>query len=79
MEKETLFTMRDPLARVNVMSYREGEALNWHFDRSEFTTTLLLQEPSGGGEFQYRTDLRTRYRSQLRWRGRGCSKARTPR
>lgn len=59
MEKETLFTMRDPLARLNVMSYREGEALNWHFDRSEFTTTLLLQEPSGGGDFQYRSDLRT--------------------
>jgi hypothetical protein len=59
MEKDTLFTMRDPLARLNVMSYREGEALNWHFDRSEFTTTLLLQEPGGGGEFQYRSDLRT--------------------
>jgi hypothetical protein len=59
MEKETLFAMRDPLARVNVMSYRDSEALNWHFDRSEFTTTLLLQEPSGGGDFQYRSDLRT--------------------
>jgi len=59
MNKETLFAMRDPLARVNVMSYREGEALNWHFDRSEFTTTLLLQEPSGGGEFEYRSDLRS--------------------
>jgi hypothetical protein len=58
MEKDALFLMRDPLARVNVMSYREGEALNWHFDRSEFTTTLLLQEPSGGGEFEYRSDLR---------------------
>ena len=59
MNKETLFPMRDPLARVNVMAYREGEALNWHFDRSEFTTTLLLQAPEAGGEFQYRSDLRT--------------------
>ncbi len=59
MGKDTLFAMRDPLARVNVMSYREGEALNWHFDRSEFTTTLLLQAPDAGGEFQYRSDLRT--------------------
>jgi hypothetical protein len=59
MNKETLFAMRDPLARVNVMCYREGEALNWHFDRSEFTTTLLLQEPTGGGHFQYRSDLRS--------------------
>jgi hypothetical protein len=59
MEKETLYTMRDPLARLNVMSYREGEALNWHFDRSEFTTTLLLQKPDGGGEFEYRSNLRS--------------------
>ncbi|MCF1709368.1 2OG-Fe(II) oxygenase [Tabrizicola sp. J26] len=59
MEKATLFTMRDPLARLNVMRYGDGEALNWHFDRSEFTTTLLLQAPSGGGDFQYRSNLRT--------------------
>ncbi len=51
--------MTDPLARVNVMAYRAGEALNWHFDRSEFTTTLLLQAPEKGGEFEYRTDLRS--------------------
>jgi hypothetical protein len=57
--KETLYAMRDPLARVNVMAYREGEALNWHFDRSEFTTTLLLQAPEAGGDFQYRPQLRT--------------------
>jgi hypothetical protein len=59
MEKPALYVMDDPLARVNVMSYREGETLNWHFDRSEFTTTLMLQAPDNGGEFEYRTDLRT--------------------
>jgi len=40
MGKEQLFPMQDPLARVNIMAYHAGEALNWHFDRSEFTTTL---------------------------------------
>lgn len=59
MQKPQLFTMPDPLARVNVMAYRDGEALNWHFDRSEFTTTLLLQNPDAGGLFEYRSDLRT--------------------
>ena len=54
-----LCTMSDPLARVNAMCYREGQQLGWHFDRSEFTTTLLLQAPETGGEFVYRTDLRT--------------------
>jgi len=59
MGKEALFPARDALARVNVMSYRAGEALNWHFDRSEFTTTLLLQAPEEGGDFVYRSDLRS--------------------
>lgn len=59
MGKTALHVMQDPLARANVMSYRGGEALNWHFDRSEFTTTLLLQEPEAGGHFEYRTDLRS--------------------
>lgn len=59
MGKDALFPARDDLARVNVMAYRDGEALNWHFDRSEFTTTLLLQAPEAGGEFIYRTDLRS--------------------
>jgi hypothetical protein len=59
MAKPQLYTMPDPLARVNVMAYRAGEALNWHFDRSEFTTTLLLQNPEAGGLFEYRSDLRS--------------------
>ena len=38
--------MDDRIAGANVMTYYDGEARNWHFDRSEFTTTLLLQAPS---------------------------------
>jgi len=59
MDKPQLYTMRDPLARVNVMTYSNGQALNWHFDRSEFTTTLLLQAPTAGGHFEYDRDLRS--------------------
>lgn len=59
MGKPRLYTMKDALARVNVMAYGDGQTLNWHFDRSEFTTTLLLQAPDSGGEFEYRTNLRT--------------------
>jgi hypothetical protein len=58
MGKEALYPMADPLAAVNVMAYGDGQALNWHFDRSEFTTTLLLQAPEAGGVFEYRTGLR---------------------
>ncbi len=58
MQKPRLCTMADPLARINVMAYRAGEQLNWHFDRAEFTTTCLLQAPLSGGAFQFRSGLR---------------------
>ncbi len=59
MDKPALHTMADPLARLNAMSYNAGEGLNWHFDRSEFTTTLLLQAPEAGSVFEYRSALRS--------------------
>ncbi len=59
MDKPALFPMDDRIACANVMRYTTGEALNWHFDRSEFTTTLLLQAPRDGGAFEYRTALRS--------------------
>jgi len=59
MDQPQLFVMDDALAGLNVMEYRPGEALNWHFDRSIFTTTLLLQEATDGGLFEYAKDLRS--------------------
>ena len=41
------------------MAYREREQLSWHFDRAEFTTTILLQAPRSGGQFEYRSRLRS--------------------
>ena len=59
MDKPALYPMADPLASVNVMEYRDGEpALGWHFDRSEFTITLLLRAAGSGGAFQYRAGMR---------------------
>jgi len=59
MQRPALYPMADPLACLNVMAYHDGQGLNWHFDRSEFTTTLLLQAPIKGSTFLYRTDLRS--------------------
>ena len=59
MQKPVLYPMDDPIASANVMTYYDGEGLNWHFDRSEFTTKLLLQAPSAGVEFEYLHDLRS--------------------
>jgi hypothetical protein len=59
LQKPQLFLMSDALARVNVLDYRPGETLNWHFDRCAFTVTLLIQAAEQGGEFEYRNNLRT--------------------
>jgi len=59
LEIPRLHLMDDPLARINILEYRPGEALNWHFDRSRYTTTLLIREAEEGGEFQYRSALRS--------------------
>jgi hypothetical protein len=53
-----LYLMEDPLARANILEYRPGEALNWHFDRSRYTTTLLIQAAEEGGQFEYCSELR---------------------
>ena len=33
MGKSRLYPMADPLGRINVMAYHDGDQLNWHFDR----------------------------------------------
>ena len=59
LETRCLYRMKDPLARLNVMGYEEGDTLNWHFDRSQYTVTLLLQSSLEGGVFEYRRHLRS--------------------
>ncbi len=54
-----LWTMDDPLARANVIAFGDGETRNGHFDRSEYTTTLVLQASESGGAFAYARDLRS--------------------
>ncbi len=56
-----LFPMADPLARLNVKIFNDGEGSSWHFDRSEFTTTLLLAVPEHGGNFEISKNLRSDY------------------
>ena len=57
--KPALSPMADPLACLNVMSYSPADGLGWHFDRAEFTVTLLLRAAGAGGVFQYRRNLRS--------------------
>jgi hypothetical protein len=48
----------DPLGRCSVNVFKNGWKHAWHFDESEYSTTLMLQKPESGGVFQYTKPIR---------------------
>eukprot|EP00091_Calanus_sinicus_P005012 TRINITY_DN15374_c0_g1_i1.p1 TRINITY_DN15374_c0_g1~~TRINITY_DN15374_c0_g1_i1.p1 ORF type:complete len:244 (+),score=54.94 TRINITY_DN15374_c0_g1_i1:93-824(+) len=48
----------DPVGAVFVNIYNDGYSHNWHFDESQWSTTILLQEAEVGGDFQYTKPFR---------------------
>jgi hypothetical protein len=53
-----LYLNADPYQPANVLCYGEGDRSTWHFDRgNEFTVTLMLQEPEGGGIFEIAPEI----------------------
>ena len=48
----------DSLSSINLHYAGEGEELGWHFDNSSFAVTLMIENPKGGGEFEYVKDVR---------------------
>ena len=57
--KDVLYRSDDPLDGCNVTVYEAGDELGWHFDRSEFSVTLMIQPAERGGMFEYVPALRT--------------------
>ena len=53
-----LYRFADPLGALSVNVFRHGDRHAWHFDESEFSTTLMLQAPEEGGEYEYLPDTR---------------------
>ncbi|MBT7647828.1 MAG: hypothetical protein HN768_12315 [Rhodospirillaceae bacterium] len=56
---EELFSYRDPFGCVNVNVQSQGREFSWHFDHNDFTVSILLDAPDGGGVFEYVPDIRT--------------------
>lgn len=49
----------DPFGAASLMIFDSGDELGWHFDRSPFAVTVMLQPSFGGGEYQYHHQLRS--------------------
>ena len=58
LSKSTLHHFADPLGACSINVFRAGGRHGWHFDESEFTTTLMLQAPEQGGDFEYVPQIR---------------------
>ena len=54
-----VYLNQDPYQALNVSVMEEGGCQQWHFDSGNMVTTLLLQEPEGGGLFEYAPDIRS--------------------
>ena len=59
MELDELYRYADPLGAASLMLYEVGDELGWHFDRSPFAVTVMLQDSVIGGDYQYFHQLRT--------------------
>ena len=54
-----IYQSRDPYQSLNISVMDEGGCQQWHFDSGNMVTTLLLQEPEGGGVFEYAPAIRS--------------------
>ncbi|MDN5790490.1 MAG: hypothetical protein L0H25_06440 [Micrococcales bacterium] len=57
--KPVLYRSADPLDALQVTTFRPGDELGWHFDRSEFSMTVMYQQADKGGDFEYVPGLRS--------------------
>jgi len=57
--EQPVYQSRDPYQSLNISVMDEGGCQQWHFDSGNMVTTLLLQEPEGGGVFEYAPSIRS--------------------
>ena len=48
-----LYQSTDPYGKYYANIFHVGDGLNWHFDRSEYSISLILQPAQEGGKFQF--------------------------
>lgn len=56
--KTAFYRLADPLGACSINVFVDGGEHGWHFDESEFSVTLMLQQPATGGDFEYVTGIR---------------------
>lgn len=50
---KTIYRYADPMGGLNLSVMKEGDYLRWHFDQTDFVTSLAIQSANVGGEFEF--------------------------
>jgi hypothetical protein len=53
-----LYHYADPMSGYLINIQEDGDTFPWHFDTNEFTISVILQKPEGGGVFEYAPAIR---------------------
>lgn len=51
--KQRLYRYADPMGALNLAVMGDGERLHWHYDQTDFVTSIALRASESGGEFEY--------------------------
>ncbi|MGH7923887.1 MAG: HalD/BesD family halogenase [Candidatus Binatus sp.] len=53
LKKDRLYRYADPMGALNLAVMGEGERLHWHYDQTDFVTSIALRPSEAGGDFEY--------------------------
>jgi hypothetical protein len=53
LKKDRLYRYADPMGALNLAVMADGERLHWHYDQTDFVTSIALRPSEAGGDFEY--------------------------
>ena len=53
LAKDRLYRYADPMGALNLAVMGAGERLHWHYDQTDFVTSIALRASEHGGDFEY--------------------------
>lgn len=57
--KPKLYRYADPMGALNIAVMNDGDYLRWHFDQTDFVTSIALQSSEHGGDFEFVPRIRS--------------------
>ena len=59
LDVEELYRYADPFGALNLSTMRAGDQLAWHFDQTDFVTSIAVAASEAGGAFEVAAGVRT--------------------